>query len=48
MNYIKILAKNEKEQETLKQWEFYSQDIGMEFRIENVPCRYWKKGKKKQ
>ena len=37
---IKIFTKNEKEQETLTQTiRIYSQDIGIEFGVENVS--YW-------
>ena len=39
MDDIKLLAKNEKELETLvRAVRIYSQDIGMEFGIENMPC----------
>ena len=43
---IKLFAQNEKELETLiKTKRIYSQDIGMEFSIENVPCynEKWKR-----
>ena len=43
MDYIKLFAKNEKELETLiHAVRIYSQVIGMEFGIENVPCSSWK------
>ena len=39
MDNIKLFAKNEKELEILIQAvRIYSEDIGMEFNIENVPC----------
>ena len=39
MDDIKLFAKNEKELETLIQtMRIYSEDIGMEFGIENAPC----------
>ena len=39
MDDIKLFAKNEKEWETLiHAVRIYSQDIGMEFGIENVLC----------
>ena len=39
MDDIKLFAKKEKERETLKHTvRIYSQNIGMEFGIENVPC----------
>ena len=39
MSDIKLFAKNEKEQETLIQTiGINNQEIGMEFRIENMPC----------
>ena len=39
MYMYKLFAKNEKELETLiHAVRIYSQDIGMEFGIENVPC----------
>ncbi len=39
MDDIKLFAKNEKELETLiHAVRIYSQDIGMEFGIENVQC----------
>ena len=42
-NDIKLFAKSEKERETLiHAVRIYSQDIGMEFGIENVPCSSWK------
>ncbi len=38
MDDVKLFAKNKKELETLIQTiSIYSQDIGMEFDIENVP-----------
>ena len=40
MEDIKLLAKNSKELETLiKAVRIYSQDLGMEFGIENAPCK---------
>ena len=39
MDGIKLFAKNKKELETLiHAVRIYSQDIGMELGIENVPC----------
>ena len=39
MDDIKLFAKNEKELETLiHAVRIYSQDIGMKFSIENIPC----------
>ena len=44
--YIKLFAKNEKEQETLIQAvRIYSQDIGMEFGIEKCAILVMKSGK---
>ena len=43
MDDIKLFAKNERELETLiHAVRIYSQDIGMEFGMENVPCSSWK------
>ena len=43
MDDIKLFAKNEKELETLIHIvRIYSQDIGMEFGIENALCSSWK------
>ena len=43
MDDIKLFAKNEKELETLiHAVRIYSQDLGMEFGIKNVPCFLWK------
>ena len=39
MDDIKLFAKNEKELETqIQAVRIYSQDVGMEFGTENVPC----------
>ena len=47
MNYIKLFAKNEKELETLiNSVRIYSQDIGMEFGIENCAMLVMKSGKR--
>ena len=44
MDDIKLFAKNEKELETLHHTiRIYSQDIGMEFGIENRPTSYEKR-----
>ena len=47
MDYIKMLAKNEKELETLIQRiRIYSQDIGMEFSIEKCAMLIMRSGKR--
>ena len=39
MDYIEIVAKNEKELETFIQTiRIFSQDLGMEFGLKNRPC----------
>ena len=43
MDDIKQFVKNEQELETLiHAVRIYSQDLGMEFGIKNVPCSSWK------
>ena len=47
--FIKLLAKNEKELETLMQIiRIDSQGIGMEFGIKNVPSSKWKVKKRRK
>ena len=47
--YIKLFAKNEKEEETLQQTiGIYNKDIGMEFCIEKCAMLMIKSGRKKQ
>ena len=49
MDDIKVLAKKEKELETLiRVIKIYNRDIGLEFGIQNEQCAKWKMGKKKE
>ena len=43
MDDVKLFAKNKKELKTLiRAVRLYSNEIGMEYGIENAPCMYWK------